>query len=398
MKILLPLLLLIVSSNILCQNKQWICLNEDGSEAFQIEAKYVYKFSDGMAPVKISKVVDNRWVSSIGFVDKSGQLVIPSIYEKIKGKGFVNNRAWVKKKGDKFWTLIDKTGKRIPTANYDKVAYIHEVNGEMLCVYQGDYLGFINQAGKEVIPCNYFGGTTFQQGLACVSKGEGNEGYGFMDKTGKMIIPLQFKQAGITNFMANGMSRAGVNGKTVLIDKSGKIVFKTSKGNIQGVSNGWVRMFTKNDRTGWGYLSFKEKWMIQPIYDDLEKIRSDGRVAAQKNKLWGIIDTLENIILDFKYGSLFYEPEEDGYVMGAYPVDEPTSLMNTPKDYFTPALKPVDLTGIKYIYSADSGPLMPFQASNDKRGYLNRNFEIVVPAKYKKAASFKDGRAWVRME
>lgn len=397
MKYIFTALLFSLSSIIQAKNVEWICLKEDGSEAFRIQADRVYNFHDGLAPVRVTTVINNKYVNQIGFVNKQGVMVIAPQYDKVKGKGFVNGVAWVKKKEAQHWTLINKSGKEISTKGYKKVAYIHEGNGDLLCVYQGDYLGFINKnTGQEVIPCKYIGATSFHQGLACVTVGDGEKGYGFINQIGEIAIPLQFKQAGISVFMENGWCRAGLNGKTVLIDKSGKVVFKTNKGNIQGMSNNWVRVFTENDRTGWGYLNLNEEWQIQPVYDDLESIHADGRIAAQKNGLWGIIDTNENVLLEFQFATLYFNPLEDGYIMGAFPTKENMSLMNTPKAYYTPDLKKVELTGIKYIYPAEGGLLMPFIDDNNRRGYLDRNFNVKISATYSKTKPFSEGLAWAR--
>ena len=52
-----------------------------------------------------------------------------------------------------------------------------------------DKLGFIDKAGKQIIPPNYNDAQPFSEGLAAVRlKGE----YGYIDRSGKMVIPPQF--------------------------------------------------------------------------------------------------------------------------------------------------------------------------------------------------------------
>lgn len=396
MKALLTLGLCLMTVISFSKNKLWTCINEDGSTAFQIEAKYVYDFTEGLARVKTSTVVNNKWVTEIGFIDKTGKFVISPQYDKVKGRGFVEGRAWVKKKDDPYWTLIDKTGATIPTAKYDNVSYLFSNNYNLAGVYQNDHLGFIDVVtGKEVIACQYLGSTFFTDGLSCVTPYEGEKGYGFIDPSGAVVIPFQFKQAGTASFESNGMCRATVSGKTVLIDKKGKVVFKTSKGNIQGISNNWVQVFTKGDRTGWGYLNFKDEWVIDPIYGDLDDFNANGMAIAEMDGLSGIIDTNGTVILPFKYETIYFEPEEDGYIMGVYHTDEPQSLMNTPKDYFTANFEPIDLGDMKHVQPAHGGPMMLYTDQNNLKGYLNRDFEIVIKAKYSRANSFSDGLAWV---
>jgi len=394
-KLLTLLLLALLTTTGHSKNRNWDCLNEDGSVAFTVEAKFVYPFSDGLARIAKQVVIDNTWRTKRGFIDKKGNMAIPCQYDKIKGKGFVNGFAWVKNKSDRHWKLINKKGESIRTNGYEKVGYLFENNGGLCAVYQSGKLGFINMKGEEVIPCKYLGATYFAEGLACVTLYDGkDESYGFMDTKGDMIIPFQFHQAGTASFTKEGYCRATVGGKTVLIDKTGAVVLKTDKGNIQGVSGDWVRVFTKSGRKGWGFINFKSEWMINPTYDKLSDFSEAGYAIATKNGLSGVIDKEETVKIALKYKTVYNEPIEDGYIMGVYPTDEPTNLMNTPKDYFNANFEKIDTKGIKHISPANDGPLMPFVGDNGLHGFLNRDFKIVVSAQYKKSTSFADGLGW----
>ena len=375
-------------------DKEWKCIKQDGTVAFSLTAKYVDKFSGGLAGVKISEVVNNAWVSAYGFVNTEGKLVIPCIYDKIKGQGFVNGRAWVKKKGTEFWTLIDENGVEIPVNNYEKVGYIFKQNDGLMAVYSNDKMGFVNKEGKEVIPCKYTGGTSFEEGLACIAL-YNTEKYGFMNMKGEMVIPMQYTQAGISTFSSDQVCRASVGGKTVLIDKKGNIVFKTSKGNIQFTSLNKIGVYTKSGRSGWGLLGYDNEWVIQPIYDDLSAFNQKGIAEAVKGGLAGLIDSTGAVVLDFKYENVYHEPVKDGFYLGVYKTDEPKPLFDTPKDFFTPDLKPLVIDDVSYIYPADGERLMKYSNNAKKYGYLNREFEKVIPAKYSKAKEFTEGLAWV---
>ena len=375
-------------------DKDWKCIKEDGSLAFSLKAKYVDKFSDGLAGVRISEVVNNAWVSAYGFVNKEGRIVIPCKYDKIKGKGFVNGRAWVKKKGADYWTLIDKKGNEIPVNNYEKVGYLFEQNEGLMAVYANGRMGFINQDGKEVIPCKYTGATSFEEGLACIAMYD-TEKYGFINMKGEMVIPMQYVQAGISSFGKDQVCRASVGGKTVLIDRKGNVVFKTAKGNIQITTLNKIRVFTKSNRTGWGLLDYNDEWVIEPIYDDLSAFNQKGIAEAVKGGLAGLIDSTGAVVLGFKYENVYHEPIKDGFYLGVYKTDEPKSLFDTPKDFFTPDLEPLQLEDVSYIYPAEGEPLMKYRNNSKQHGYLNRDFEKVIPAKYSRAKEFTEGLAWV---
>lgn len=377
--------------------KIWNCINEKGEVQFSIEAKKMSNFQNGLAIISTAEVVDNKWVYNKGFIDATGKIVIKPQYDKVKGNGFVNGRAWVKEKGSKFWTLIDETGKVIPTNRYDKVGYLFDFNPNVTAVYRGGKLGFIDMDGKEIIQCKYTGDSFFKQGLACVSNYDDEKGYGFISPTGEVVIPFQFKQAGTAAFMENGMCRATVAGKTVLIDKTGKVAFKTDKGNIQGMSNNWVRIFTKANRKGWGFIDLDGNVKIDFIYDDLDAFNDLGYAIAEKGGLKGIIGTDGKTAIDFKYESIYNDPTEDGFIMAVYPTDEPMSLANSPKDYFNAQFEKIDLGDIAYVYHAKGSKLMAYRTKDHKLGYLDRNFNVVIEATYGVAKEFSEGLAWVRM-
>ena len=63
----------------------------------------------------------------------------------------------------------------------------------LVSVEQNDKVGFIDKAGKQVIPPRYADAQPFSEGLAAVRiKGK----YGYIDRSGKMVIPPQFEDAG----------------------------------------------------------------------------------------------------------------------------------------------------------------------------------------------------------
>lgn len=383
--------------NLQAADKIWKCIDEQGTTKFELKAKSVNDFSEGLSAVRISEVVNGKWVYSYGFVDQKGATVIPFKYDKVKGKGFVNGRAWVKKRGASCWTLIDKKGKELTADCYEKVGYLFDFNKGMMAVYKEGKMGFVNAEGKLVVPCQYTGSTSFEEGLACIAK-YNTDLYGFMNLEGKMEIPFKFKQSGVSGFRADGYSRAGSSAGTVLINKKGEVVFKTSKGNIQGSGFGLVRVFTKKDRSGWGVLNFNDEWIIDPLYDDLKPFNKKGVSCAVKAGLAGLIDTTGKVLLDFKYDYIYHNPLKDGFYMAVEKTNEPQSLMNTPKKFFDSDLNPIDTKDWKFIYSAEGGNMMRYVAANGKTGYINRSFEVIIQASYKKARAFAEGLAWVRVE
>lgn len=390
------LITLLISFYTFCiaQNREWQCINEQGNVVFTLQARWVSNFSNGLASIKTQEVVNNKWVTKYGFVNKSGSIVIPCIYDKVND--FNTNVTWVKKKADNYYILIDKSGNIIPTKHYKKVGNFYKNHKDVCAVYEDNKIGFINNAGKEIVPCKYLGSSTFEEGLSCVTAYDGTvEKYGFIDKTGTVVIPFQYRQAGSSSFN-NGECRVTVSGKTVLINKKGEIIFKTKYKSLQNFNHGLAAVSTKPDRTGWGFVNRNDKWIVKPIYDYVTSFNEDAYAIVEKNNLKGAIDTTGRLILPMKYETIYIEPTKDGRICAVLPSKTPVSLLNAKKEYFDKDFHKITLNNILYLSNANGGNLMKFTALNKRLGYMNRKFEVVIPATYKKAFSFSEGLAWVR--
>jgi hypothetical protein len=76
--------------------------------------------------------------------------------------------------------------------------------------------GFLDKSGKVVIPLKYDEAWPFFEGLAKV---ELNGKCGFLDKSGKAVIPLKYNGA---SFFSKGLAAVNLNGQTLYIDKQGR--------------------------------------------------------------------------------------------------------------------------------------------------------------------------------
>lgn len=394
MKNLLILLLSVLSLTGFAANKPFKAIDENGRVLFTIEAQSVYEFSNGLARIKQQYIEGNQWVSGYGYINTKGEIVIPCKFEK--ANDFVAGRAWVKNIGDEYWTLIDVNGTVIPTKKYTKVGYIFEWQPDRLAVYEGEAMGWIDRNGKEVIPCKYAGSSTFDRefGLACVSLATDESGkYGFLNQQGEVAIPFQYVQAGTSSFHS-GYCRVSIQGKTVLIDEKGTVRFTPKYGSLQDLSHGLMAVATKPNRQGWGYLNLKNEMVIPGIYDEASTINEEGFATIEKSEKVGLIDSTGQLLLELKYATIYCEPKHDGYICAVYPVTEPTSLLETPKDYFNASFEKVDVGDVT-LMSANGGKLIRFMTKEGRYGFMNRNFEIVIPAQFDKVTAFSEGIALV---
>ncbi len=77
-------------------------------------------------------------------------------------------------------------------------------------VYTRRKYGFIDTAGKEVIPLEYDAALPFSEGVACVGKGPDlSWKYGYIDKNNQFVLPMQYNYA---SSFADGWAMVGTGG------------------------------------------------------------------------------------------------------------------------------------------------------------------------------------------
>jgi hypothetical protein len=182
-------------------------------------------FADGLAPVAIQ----GKW----GYIDAAGKWVINPQFESTHG--FTDGLAPVEAGGR--WGLIDRAGKFVVNPQYDHVFGISEgyaivVSGTGTipeCPKYCGYYGFIKTTGEPLggvriqerpNPDGSYSSPVrpFSEGLAAVKT---DDGWGFIDITGKMAIEPQFEFAG---GFRDGIAFVTALGKDAYITKTGAFV------------------------------------------------------------------------------------------------------------------------------------------------------------------------------
>lgn len=266
---------------------------------------------------------ENLW----GYIDPSGKIVVKPAYEF--ASQFNDGYAAVQLHGK--WGYIDETGKMVVQPQFNQADPFSE--GLARVVVDPDvsqYPGYIDPTGKWAIRtehAEYLG--AFSEGLAVISVG-GN--YGFIDRTGKMIIQPQYA---IASPFAAGLARVGIQSDTDYtwgyIDKTGKVVipiqFQDAEDFSEGLAairagelSGYINKsgsivitpqfeYASNFKEGlapfvqikFGYIDKTGKTVIHPQYD-LAYPFSEGlarvTVGHETGALAGFIDTAGKMVIE----------------------------------------------------------------------------------------------------
>ena len=108
--------------------------------------------------------------------------------------------------------------------------------GDLSVVKVGSKYGFIDKSGKIVIPPRFDEADSFSEDLARIRIGSK---YGFADKTGKIVINPQFERVGA---FADDRARVKIGSKWGFIDKSGLIAIQPEFDDAYYFADGLARV------------------------------------------------------------------------------------------------------------------------------------------------------------
>jgi WG containing repeat len=190
-------------------------IDQTGKIAIQPAFTFVDVFSEGLA--SFSK---NSGDKRKGFIDKNGKIVIPAQFSL--ANPFYNGRAFVCEVSN--YGYIDRNGKMVFRTNY---IYDNRFSEGLAPVFSPDkHLAYADTNGNIVLKTPFEFGSHFSEGLALVI--QGNK-IGFIDKSGKLIIPCHFKannglQLDSYSMFHEGRCFVNSNGNNVIIDTLGNII------------------------------------------------------------------------------------------------------------------------------------------------------------------------------
>ncbi len=231
--------------------------------------------------------------------------------------------------------------------------------------------GYIDRTGKIIIPAKFENASDFSEGLAIVYTGK-KLGSGYINRTGKIVIPAnKFEYGGD---FSEGLAVVSISEKYGCIDKNGNLVIPARFKWIGDFKNGVAKARIDQSR-----------------YETIEIDRNGNivadRVKEDKDKTDKVIPQFDVSQFDsgakqFSDGMAWVKDKQDriGYAdkQGRLVIPAKYDWIRYPDDQndFHDGLARVCL--------------------NRKCGYMDRTGKVVIPLKFDEAAAkFSDGLAWV---
>lgn len=249
-------------------------------------------FKEGFATVKTNK----NW----GYIDCKGN-VIASGYDQVFPfhNGLAEVRT-VKKSFSLFTALVAVAGYTSGTMAIGGP----EFNDALLP--ENTKRGYINQAGKEVVPTKYDFSNIFHEGLAAV---EVHDKWGVVDKSGIFIVPEQYEK--ISSYR-NGFAQVKKDEKWGFIDKKGNLVTPIQYDEVSAF-NDELAAIKVGDK--WGFIDTNGKMAIPLQFDDVAFPSADKTFLEEKVGFfcgfakvkmldkWGVIDTKGKFVVKAEFDS-----------------------------------------------------------------------------------------------
>lgn len=248
-----------------------------------------------------------------GFANEEDVYLIKPIYKEVD-YNFGSNAGlfYVVNNNDKKG-FVNETGKEVVPCKYDEVssfekgyAFVKIKSGESAFKH-----GMIDMNGKETIACIYDETITFEGGYAIVKIKTGQFDYkhGFVDSSGKQIIPAKY---GRLEYYPNDkvLVFGDENASNVgLMDLAGKIIIPTqyqfwSKRISKGL---WpVGTWPEGTQGICGVVNLKNETVVPFEYEMIESYSDElGLAPAKKNGKYGFIDRAGKAVVPFIYKNVW---------------------------------------------------------------------------------------------
>ena len=152
--------------------------------------------------------------------------------------------------------------------------------------YHCELKGYYDMSGNVALSLlGYADGFPFYEGLAAVKSAETGK-FGFIDKTGKIVIACRFDKA---DGFQNGYAGVGIDDKYGYIDKAGDVVIPLEYDDVYGAGDGFFSA-VKNGKCG--LVDVNNNVVIPFEYDDISSCDNGVCYAIKDRKL--VIFTLNN--------------------------------------------------------------------------------------------------------
>ena len=243
---------------------------------------------------------DNKF----GVINTKGKVLVETDYDQVvtddyynESTGYKDSGFIVARKTDDGYRFgyISSTGKVELDTEFNELKRITELEDIYIIASKNGQFG-LYKGSKEIIEPNYQSIDYSENDVLIIRK---NSNYGLADLKGNILIDTKY-----TNIESKGIYIYAENDKeSKVFDINGnkldmnfnKTIYKTNNENYM------ISTIINNDITYYGLENSKGDTIIKPYYSYLEYLFDDYFIVKDENEKYGIIDSKDNKVIDFKY-------------------------------------------------------------------------------------------------
>jgi hypothetical protein len=250
--------------------------------------------------------------------------------------------------------------------------------------------GFIDKTGKMMIAPTYLRALDFSEGLAPVQEA-GSEKWGFVDVNGKMVIPATYNLA---LPFSEGLATVRAGDKFGCINKAGELVVPAKFAGITPFTDGLATAILEQTVAGmmvrgWGFIKIDGTFAVPPLYDAAGVFREGLAPVKIFGKKWGFIDVDRKIRIEPVFEGANQFAEGLASVEGDFAANYKWGFIDHDGKY---VISP------RYTLARTfSEGLVGVQVDNENWGFADKTGKIVINAVFKDVAQFHNGVAAVQV-
>lgn len=236
-----------------------------------------------------------------GFVDADDKYVVKPMYKEVDFNfGYKTGLSKVVNKNNKTG-FVNETGKEVVPCKYDEVGFF-EGGYIVVKIKTGDYEykhGLVDSTGKEVVAPKYGRLEYYPNDKVMVVGEENTSNVGLMGLSGKMLIPAEY--AFWSKRVSKGLWPVGKDNICGVVNLKNETVVPFAYEMIESYSDD-LGLAPAKKGGKFGFIDRAGKVVIPFLYNDAWP--SGPYLVAKKDGKWGVISTDHKIILPFEYASI----------------------------------------------------------------------------------------------
>ncbi|MEM9820186.1 MAG: WG repeat-containing protein [Bacteroidota bacterium] len=197
--------------------------------------------------------------------------------------------------------LIDAKGNEVLPPEFSSFKFAHE---NLIICSKEKQCGLYDLKQNAFLGLNYESGYSTPDGMVVSAKVAGKSApqYGFLDKTGQLLIPVQYDRLEQQSKYIKAVS----NGKYGLLDLAGKVQLPFEFAGLSVRSD--LKMIFFKQQGKWGIKDQDGKSILDPILDE-PRLEKENPIPFQREGKYGYLNYLAQEIVpcQYDYAEPFYE-------------------------------------------------------------------------------------------